>query len=193
MSWDEMRRNIRSFRCACSNGQVTETTIIKENDWNQVREYTECSIDCPICSQKYHLEGEYLVPNGLTISLKLSPSSKPYEYNSGFKINVLGRYTPEEIQEVIYDMKNAKNNSHLKLPRSKEVSQLFYRAYKRKRLSIILPELEALLLQYDQFENNHYKIIEKEKLEQQEIKNNKITYDENISKCIKLSPMQETE
>ena len=186
MSWDEMRRYIRSFRCACSNGQVTETTIIKENDWNQVREHTERSIDCPICSQKYHLEGEYLVPNGLTISLKLSPSSRPYEYNSGFKINVLGRYTPEEIEEVINDMKNAKNNSQLKLTRSKEVSQLYYRANKRKRVSTILPELEALLLQYDSYENNHFKILEKEKLEQQEIIENKKIYNENIGKCIKL-------
>lgn len=187
-----MRTDIRYFHCGCNNGRVTETTITEENDWNQYREFTKYSIDCPICAQKYHLEGEYLVPNGLTISMKLRLSSKPYEYNSGFKINVLGRYTPEEIMEVINDMKNAKNNSQLKLPRSKEVSQLFYRAYKRKSLSVILPELEALLLQYDRFDNNHYRILEKEKQEQQEIIKNIKIYDENISKCIKLIPIQKS-
>ena len=192
MSWDEMRTDIRYFHCGCNNGRVTETTITEENDWNQFREFTRFSIECPSCAQKFHLEGKYLVPNGLTISMKLCPSSKPYECNIGFKVNVLGRYTPEEIMEVVNDMKNAKNNSYLKLPRSKEVSQLFYRAYKRKSLSKIIPELEDLLLQYDQYENNHYRILEKERLEQLEIINNRKKYDENINKCIELVPIQKS-
>lgn len=190
MSWDEMRTDIRYFHCGCNNGRVTETTITEENDWNQYRGFTKYSIDCPSCAQKYHLEGEYLVPNGLTISIKLSPTPKPYEMNAGFKINVLGRYTPDEILEVINDMKEAKNNSKLKLARSKDVSRLFYRAYKRKRLSTIIPALEELLLQYDSYENNHYRLLEKEKLEQEEIQKNNKIYNENITKCIKLVPIQ---
>lgn len=187
MSWEIMNEWKEQSVCACGKGFVTRICYREGDDWNRFREgNSNWEIECEECSEKYHIEGEYLVPKGKTIDLKTSPEQLPFEYNINFENRAVALFTIEELKSAVEDMKSSKFSTRLSLDISKKLVDMYYRAKKLKKLTTIIDALMYCINNYDDFEWNYDKVKEYRKQEVEEIIENEKVVNKVLSESFKL-------
>lgn len=198
MSWDRIEYD-EFAKCKCGKGKVIRHMYREEDDWNRTRE--ECTsekIDCPECSSKYHIEHHiryyfcmpwdedgisdrvFLVPNGIKIpAVKTERSFSFHELDK----DIVASIAISEIKVAINDMKENRYTTRLKLDSSKAIVSLYQKRCKKKSLNLIVPFLEEIIQNYDNYEWTLEKIEAYRKIERESIAENK----KEIEQAIDLS------
>ena len=202
MSWDSFEYDL-SARCACGKGKVIRHILQRDDDWN--RSETQClgeKIHCADCAKKYHIEhlirhylcmpwdGDgisdraFLVPNGICIP---KYKEKRNFIFSRIDEQIAAQISLTDIKASINDMQTNKYTTRLELGSSQEIVLLYYRRYKKKSLSMIIPVLENIIQNYDKYEWTPEKIAEYRIKEGKELSKNDKAIDEAISKSFELN------
>lgn len=144
MSWEDMGTRIFRAKCACGEGYVEHSYDLYGDDWNRYENRNErTEIVCPFCKVAYHLEGNYLVPNGLT----LKDYHPEHKFNFEFDEWLVATFSKEDLSEVLQDMKINKFSTRLSLSNSKYVVSQFG----SRKLANIIPIIEKCITNYDSF------------------------------------------
>lgn len=175
MSWDRWTYDEYSD-CACGKGKIIAHCWQADDDWNRSESgINSIEITCHDCKKNYHLEtihryswcppwkgsghstSYFLVPNGLEIPRVISRKSE-YDFYNSFEEQIACQFTYQDIQAVVTDMKDSKYSTRVTLDKSKHLVYLFSKATKTKSLNKIVPALEDILSNYDNYEWNFEKI-----------------------------------
>ena len=201
MSWDKIEYD-EFAECKCGKGKVIRRICRQDDDWNRTRE--ECigeKIDCPECSIKYHIEHHirhyscmpwdgdgisdrvFLVPNGIKI-----PDVKTERCFSFHKLDetIVANIDITDIKAAINDMKENRYTTRLKLCSSKEIVRLYQKRYKKKCLNLIVPFLEKIVQNYNNYEWTLESIEEYRKTERKSIAENKKEIEQAIGLSFEL-------
>ena len=160
MSWEIMDKWDEKSVCACGKGFVIRTCYEEGDDWDRYRSgVLKTEIKCENCVSKYHIEGGedgvYLVPNGKTLRINVTPKRLPFEWSYDFMKNVVAIYSKDTLLCVIDDMKLKKYSTRVSLGESKNIIALFYRSTRSKKLPHIIDALSKCIDKYDEFEWNY--------------------------------------
>lgn len=203
MSWERMSERKEKAVCACGKGLVTRISYTEGDDWNRYREGTYGEkIECDECARKYHIEPisksyltsegyetvttDYLVPNDMTLKIKTEPTRLPYEYHLNFSENAVALFSKEELQAAIEDMKKSKYSTRVSFASSKRLAELHLKCKKSKSLAKVIASLESCILNYENYEWTHDKVIEYKEQERLEIEENQKKLQQALQKSHKL-------
>lgn len=198
MSWDRIEYD-EFAKCKCGKGKVIRHMYREDDDWNRTREgCISEKLDCPECSRKYHIEhyiqhyscmswdGDgisdrvFLVPNG--INIPAAKTERSFSFHE-FDKDIVASIAISDIKAAIIDMKENRYTTKLKLGSSKVIVSLYQKRYKKKSLNLILPFLEKIVQNYDNYEWTLEKIEAYRKIERESIAENK----KEIEQAIGLS------
>ncbi|WP_295095157.1 hypothetical protein [Ruminococcus sp.] len=144
MSWEDMGKRISRAKCACGEGYVEHSYDLYGDDWNRYENRNEkVEIVCPFCKVAYHIEGNYLVPNGL--ALKGYPPE--HKFNFEFDEWLVATFSDDELTEILEDMKISKFSTRLSLTNSQYVVSQFG----SRKLAKIIPVIEKCIANYTSF------------------------------------------
>ena len=121
-------------------------------------------ICCDNCKTKFHIEHYvqthfnskegyvtykkiYLVPNGKTIHLNISPKDFHFRVDE----EIVSRYSLDEIIQAKTDMQQNKFSTRLQLDISKNIVSLYYNYHRKKRLGNIINMLQSIEDNYNQY------------------------------------------
>lgn len=187
MSWEVMYEWKEKAVCACGKGFVTRICYEEGDDWNRFRDGVSVEkIECENCSNKYHIEGTYLVPNGETLNIKTVPETLPFEQFITFDIRAVALYPKETLIRVVEDMRLNKCSTRVTLNESKNIVLMYYRAKKSKMLSNIIEALNNCIEKYDEYEWTYNTIKSFRKEEAIALKENEMKQKQIIALSHKL-------
>ena len=203
MSWERMFERKERAVCVCGKGYVIHTTYTEGDDWNRYREGTYgARIECDECAQKYHIESitksyltsegyetvttDYLVPNGMTLEIKIEPTRLPYERFLNFSENAVALFSKGELQEAIENMRKSKYSTRVSLGSSRTLVELHLKCKRSKSLPKIISALESCIVDYDSYEWTHDKVVEYKEREKLEIEENQKKLQQVLAQSHKL-------
>lgn len=164
MSWERFDHKMSTV-CACGKGKVIIHFYTESDDWNRSREgIISEEICCDNCKTKFHIEHYvktnfnskegyvtykkiYLVPNGKTIHLNISPKDFHFRVDE----EIVSRYSLDEIIQAKTDMQQNKFSTRLQLDISKNIVSLYYNYHRKKRLGNIINMLQSIEDNYNQY------------------------------------------
>lgn len=200
MSWETYEYDEQSS-CACGKGIVIKHCYHEDDDWGRSRKgYTGIDIQCPECKSKYHYDSityrsltpwdgddfdtyEYLVPNGSKIPEVITARSY---FGGTAEEDIVCCVTKQKLQDVIEDMLVNKYSTRVQMPESKTIVSICNKRLRTKSLNKIVPILQDILESYEQYPWNPDTIVEYQRKEAEQIKQNEDMIASVISKSYEL-------
>ncbi len=197
MGWETMYDKIEITSCACGNGKVERHNCKRGDDWNRRENYIYGEkILCDKCDAKYKIETvtkhhfcpswkgdgivvkQYLVPKNCTLNISAAEKS----FNFKFDEKIISLYSKNEISSMIDDMKKNKFSTRVEYADTKNIIDMYYRKYKKKRLSPIIDILIDSLFKYETYEWTKDRMEQFRVQEAKEIKRKEIILESTLSK-----------
>lgn len=152
MSWEIMSTRVLHADCACGKGYVERVECSEMDDWNRVRDgVLSCKLCCDVCSQTYHLESGYLVPNGLTLDV---PVDYPYPHSSFNEFDIVyaivNRFSVDTLRACVDEFARVHFSTRVESDAGKCVVRLYFNRYNRRGLKIISSFLSGIIDNYDE-------------------------------------------
>lgn len=201
MSWETFEYDI-STECACGNGKVIRHIISRSDDWGRSEKYyTGEKIECPECVNKYYIrhiiryrscpswersgksDRAFLVPNEINMPDVIE--EKVFFFQR-IDEEIVSRLSLDDINASINDMINNKYSTRVKLESSRLIINEFQWRYKRRSLNIIIPFLEELYQNYNNYEWTFERVEKYKEKEKTIIAENEKTINEAIPKSFEL-------
>ncbi len=198
MSWDRFEYD-EIAKCRCGKGKIVRHMYEEEDDWNRSRGgCTGEEIQCPECSKRYRIEHlmnykhdgiiEYdrvfLVPQNMNFP---QPISERSFYSPHIEEEIVASFPLDDIKASANDMIVNRYTTRLRLSVSKQIVSVYYKRFKRKDLSLIVPILNKIITNYDSFEWTVDKITEYRQKEKEAILENNKAIELAISNSFELN------
>lgn len=205
MSWETMSDIRETAICACGKGTVIRWVRNEGDDWNRFSSSVhDEEVLCRKCGSMYHLEHvtktfrcmpwdgdgivdkSYLVPNGRSLNINLEPVSLPFEVFRKFPERIVARYTKQELQAIVEDMKINKFSTRLTLDTSKDVVSEYHKSYRSRKLTNIIDVLSGCINNYESFVWTYPRVQQYREQEAETIRKNKTEFDETLAVSFEL-------
>lgn len=201
MSWETIESE-RFSVCACGKGRVVQRVLERSDDWNR-REVLKKNeeILCAECKEKYHIEhlvrhypcfswdGDgvsdrvFLVPNGVEMPPVIA--KKDFSFST-VEERIVSSMPLKTIKACIDDMLANKYSTRMQLNDSHRIVALFEKYRKTKSLKRIIPVLDEIVQNYDNYKWTPESIEEYKKQEKVEIQKNEQVIQKVISQSYEL-------
>lgn len=201
MSWETLESRSQA-RCACGKGTVVQIKRERSDDWNRSQRVSQSEeILCADCKIKYHIQhlvrhypcrpwdGDgvsdrvFLVPNGVEMPPVIA--KKDFSFST-VEENIVSSTPLKTIKACIDDMETNKYSTRMQLNDSHRIVALFEKYRKTKSLKRIIPVLDEIVQNYDNYKWTPESIEEYKKQEKVEIQKNEQVIQKVISQSYEL-------
>ena len=204
MSW-ERTDFVSTDSCPCGHGVIERKYYEEDDDWNRSRSgIISETIMCPDCIKTYHIEhivrynacpkwkGDvisdvaYCVPNGMTVQ-GFDTDFHKSDITYSFEERIVSQFSKEDLMISVEDMKVKKFSTRITDEKVQSVMHSFQYHCNTKRFKILIPEIEAIIADYDKFvvsyQNTKAKIDAYNEEEQQRIDAERSNLSDVLANC----------
>lgn len=201
MSWERTDYDEQS-PCACGKGKIIKHSYYEDDDWGRNRSgFTGIEIQCSDCKAKYHYDSitrhyscpswegngfytkEYLVPKELKIPTVITAKTI---FGSGFEEDIVCCLTKKDLEDAVIDMQLNKYSTRVQKDQSRKIIDICNKRIHVRSLKRIIPILQEIIANYEQYEWNPVTIAEYKQKEADEIAKNESNIADVISKSYEL-------